>query len=260
MKLILLFLVTMALLFPDQLFAHARKPATVSEISTYMGADREQLPYAGAKSEGVVNWYMSRAGDSHKALSLASEAKYPGVRVEAFRAGGSDLTVRMTEDIKARRPTKDALETTYDFMMVSKAYGLTRPYNSPALAAYPSESKEKADAGLTFWTIFRESYMGFGFSKDQVPASVVPKGFDGLSHPQLKGKMGITLNESSARSRRMRTAPLCSSIFSSAPSRARCWRNFNTVIRRIICRSSAGTLVSAAQSNSLRKTARSGKN
>ena len=58
----------------------------------------------------------------------------------------------------------DALDTTYDFKMVSKAYGFTRPYNSPALAAYSRESKEMAEAGLTFWTIFRESYMGFGFS------------------------------------------------------------------------------------------------
>src|SRR5262245_15704594 len=189
----------LVLLFPTSLFAQSRKPATVSEIATYMGTDREQILYAGAKSEGVVNWYTSLAGDSYKALSRAFEAKYPGVRVEAFRAGGSELTVRMSEELKARRPTMDTLETTYDNMLVSRANGLIRPYNSPVLASYPSEAKEKADAGLTFWTIFRESYMGFGYSKDQVPATAVPKNFDGLLNPQLKGKMGLTLNESSAR-------------------------------------------------------------
>jgi iron(III) transport system substrate-binding protein len=187
------------IILPGQLLAQPRKPATTAELATYMGADREQLLYTGAKSEGVVNWYTSLAGDSYKALSRAFEAKYPGVRVEAFRAGGSDLTVRMAEEATARRPIFDALETTYDFMMVAKANSLTRPYNSPVLATYPVEAKEKADAGLTFWTIFRESYMGFGYSKDQVAPSAVPKGFDGLLHPQLKGKMGITLNESSAR-------------------------------------------------------------
>ena len=196
---VFVFYLVVAILLPDRLLAQPRKPATVSEISTYMGADREQMLYAGAKGEGVITWYTSLAGDSYKALSRAFETKYPGVRVEAFRAGGSDLVARMSEETKARRPTMDALETTYDFTMVSKAYGLTRPYNSPLLAGYPSEAKEKADAGLTFWTIFRESYMGFGFSKEQVPANAVPKGFDGLLHPQLKGKMGITLNESSAR-------------------------------------------------------------
>ena len=187
------------LVIPTLLAAQSRKPATVAEIAAYMGADREQLLHAGAKTEGVATWYTSLAGDSYKALARAFETKYPGVRVEVFRAGGSELMPRMSEEAKARRPTFDVLETTYDFMMVARTNALTRPYDSPALVNYPSEAKEKADKGLTFWTIFRESYMGFGYSKEQVPASAVPKGFDGLLHPQLKGKMSITLNESSAR-------------------------------------------------------------
>ncbi len=199
MGVIFLSLILLLVTYSELLSQPRKPPATVSEISTYMGADREQMLYAGAKGEGVITWYTSLAGDSYKALSRAFETKYPGVRVEAFRAGGSDLVARMSEETKARRSTMDTLETTYDFTMVSKAYGLTRPYNSPLLAGYPSEAKEKADAGLTFWTIFRESYMGFGFSREQVSANAVPKGFDGLLHPQLKGKMGITLNESSAR-------------------------------------------------------------
>jgi iron(III) transport system substrate-binding protein len=179
--------------------AQTRKPISVAEIATYMGPDREQLLYAGAKAEGVVTWYTSLAGDSYKALARGFETNYPGLRVEAFRAGGSELIPRMFEEAKARRPIFDTLETTYDFMMVSRANNLTRPYNSPLLASYPSEAKEKADKGLTFWTIFRESYMGFGYNKNQVAADAVPKDFDGLLHPQLKGKMAITLNESSAR-------------------------------------------------------------
>ena len=199
MKLRLSLLLGIWLAFPATLVAQSRKAATVAEIATYMGADREQILYAGAKTESVVTWYTSLAGDSYKALSRAFESTYPGLRVEAFRSGGSELTARMSEETKARRPTFDVLETTYDFMMVARAASLTRPYTSPALAAYPNEAKEKTEKGLTFWTIFRESYMGFGYSKDQVPPNAVPKGFDGLLNPQLKGKMGITLNESSAR-------------------------------------------------------------
>ena len=187
------------LVLPLRLPAQIPKPTTVAEIATYMGADREQILSAGAKAEGVVTWYTSLAGDSYKALARAFEAKYSGMRVDAFRAGGSELVVRMSEETKARRPIFDALETTYDFMMVARANQLTRPYNSPVLATYPGEAKEKADKTLTFWTIFRESYMGFGYSKEQIDQNAVPKGFDGLLHPQLKGKMGITLNESSAR-------------------------------------------------------------
>ena len=52
----------------SEVLAQARKLATVSEISTHMGADREQLLYAGAKSEGVINGYTSLAGNSYNAL------------------------------------------------------------------------------------------------------------------------------------------------------------------------------------------------
>ena len=192
-------ILSLFLLFSSHAWAQSSKPKSIAELAIYTGSDREQLLYAGAKSEGTVTWYTSLAGDSYKALARAFETKYPGVRVESYRAGGSELVVRMAEETKARRPTFDALETTYDFMMVARAENLTRPYNSPVLASYPVEAKEKADKGLTSWTIFRESYMGFGYNKEQVPAGAVPKGFDGLLHPQLKGKMGITLNESSAR-------------------------------------------------------------
>ena len=192
-------ILSLFLLFSSHAWAQASKPKSIAELAIYTGSDREQLLYAGAKSEGTVTWYTSLAGDSYKALARAFETRYPGVRVESYRSGGSELVVRMAEETKARRPTFDALETTYDFMMVARAENLTRPYNSPVLASYPAEAKEKADKGLTSWTIFRESYMGFGYNKEQVPAGAVPKGFDGLLYPQLKGKMGITLNESSAR-------------------------------------------------------------
>ena len=192
-------ILSLFLLFSSYAWAQSPKPKSIAELAIYTGSDREQLLYAGAKSEGTVTWYTSLAGDSYKALARAFETRYPGVRVESYRAGGSELVVRMAEETKARRPTFDALETTYDFMMVARAENLTRPYNSPVLTSYPAEAKEKADKGLTSWTIFRESYMGFGYNKEQVSAGAVPKGFDGLLHPQLKGKMGITLNESSAR-------------------------------------------------------------
>ena len=107
-------LAVILLVFASESAAQTRKPATVSEIVTYRGADREQLLYAGAKAEGVVTWYTSLAGDSYKALARGFETNYPGLRVEAFRAGGSELIPRMFEEAKARRPIFDTLETTYD--------------------------------------------------------------------------------------------------------------------------------------------------
>jgi ABC-type glycerol-3-phosphate transport system substrate-binding protein len=79
---VLSFLCVEAVLGPAQLHAQARKPPTIAELAAYSGKDREQLLYAGAKSEGKLTWYTSLAGDSYKAIARAFEAKYPAVRLE----------------------------------------------------------------------------------------------------------------------------------------------------------------------------------
>jgi ABC-type glycerol-3-phosphate transport system substrate-binding protein len=85
MKRLAMFL--LAMLLPAQLGSQPRKPATLAEIVTYNGSDREQVLYNGAKGEGKIVWYTSLAGDFYKAIARAFEAKYPGVRLETFRAG-----------------------------------------------------------------------------------------------------------------------------------------------------------------------------
>ncbi len=196
---ILSLVVLVVLLLPSEAWVQSRKPASIAELATTSGADREQVLYAGAKAEGKVVWYTSLAGGSYKEMVRAFEVKYPGVRVEAFRAGGSDLTVRMTEETKAGRRIFDAIETTHDSLMVSRANGLLRPYYSPHLVKYPEEAKEKGDRGLAFWTVDRESYLGFGYNKTQISPGGVPKGFEGLLNPELKGKLGIALGESAGQ-------------------------------------------------------------
>jgi iron(III) transport system substrate-binding protein len=166
MKRLAMFL--LAMLLPAQLGAQPRKPATLPEIATYNGPDREQVLYAGAKGEGKIVWYTSLAGDSYKAIARAFEAKYPGVRLETYRAGGSELVPRMTEEARARRPIADALETTEDTLMIARTSQLLRPYFSPHLEKYPDDVKEKDNKGYAFWTVIRESYLGFGYSKTQV--------------------------------------------------------------------------------------------
>src|SRR5262245_22692596 len=44
-------LYALLVLFPSPLSAQAGKPTTISELVTYSGKDREQLLYAGAKTE-----------------------------------------------------------------------------------------------------------------------------------------------------------------------------------------------------------------
>jgi len=198
MKVLALIILAIPLLTLEAL-AQARKPASIAELATYRGADRERVLYAGAKAEGKVTWYTSLAGGSYKEIVKVFEAKYPGVKVESFRASGNDIVVRMEEEAKGRRNIADAIETTEGNLMFLRDGRLLRPYDSPHLDAYPEGGKEPAERRLVYWALARESYIGFTYNKKLVPKEIVPKNFEGLLNPQLKGRMGISIGQTSAK-------------------------------------------------------------
>ena len=192
-------IVVVLLMSASQGWGQSKKPSSIAELAAYMGADREQVLYAGAKAEGKVTWYTSLAGASYKELTKAFESKYPGVTVEAYRADGSDLLVRMEEEYKARRYIADAIETTEGNLMFMRDGGLLHPYNSPHLSKYPEDAKEPAQKGLYFWALARESYTAFMHNTKLLPKSAAPKNFEGLLNPALKGKMGISVGQTGAK-------------------------------------------------------------
>ncbi|MGN6731659.1 MAG: ABC transporter substrate-binding protein [Candidatus Binatia bacterium] len=153
--------------------------------------------YAGAKTEGKVTWYTSLAGASYKELAKAFSARYPGVEVEPFRAPGADLVVRLEEEGKAGRNIADTIETTEGSLLFLRDEKLIRPYDSLYLDKYPDDAKEKAKKGLVYWALARESYVGFTYNTKLLPKEAVPKDFSGLVNPALKGKMGISIGQTS---------------------------------------------------------------
>jgi iron(III) transport system substrate-binding protein len=184
-------------LLPSEAAPQSRKPMTVSELVTYNGPDRQQVLYTGAKNEGKVVWYTSLAGESYKAMVKAFESKYAGVKVEAYRGSGHELTTRMTEEAKARRTIVDTVETTEANLMFMREAFLLRPYHSPYFVSYPEDAKEKGERGLYFWAIARESYIGFAYNKNLLSKNAVPKNYEGLLHPELKGRMGMSVSDPS---------------------------------------------------------------
>jgi len=191
------FIALALLLVPYGAWCQTKKPSTIAELAIYRGADREQLLYAGAKSEARIVWYTSLAGDSYKELVKAFESKYAGVKVDSYRAQGADLVVRLEEEAKARRNIADTIETTEGSLIFLRDGKLLRPYDSPHLDRYPEDGKERADKNLVYWALARESYIGFTYNKTLVPKDAVPRNFDGMMHPQLKGKMGISIGQTS---------------------------------------------------------------
>jgi iron(III) transport system substrate-binding protein len=173
------------------------RPTTAADLAKYAGADRERLLYDSAKKEGKLVWYTSLS--TYKEVAKVFEAKYPGVAVEFYRAAGTTLATRILSESSARRYLADIVETTPGAIMLLRDNKLLLPYASPHLADYPDGSKEKAPGGLVYATVDRESYPGIGYNRSAIREADVPKNFDDLLKPALKGKMGISGEEIGAR-------------------------------------------------------------
>jgi iron(III) transport system substrate-binding protein len=185
--------------FEDSTLAQRIKPVTLSELVAYTGADREQILVSGAKAEGKAVWYTSLAGSSYRELAQGFEKKYPGVKVDVYRAASNELMAKIAAEANARQYLVDTIETTLPLLKSLREDGLLAVYKSPYLAKYPARAKESAGNGLYYWGVNRESFIGVGFNPNLIAASAVPKNFDGLLNPQLKSKMGMTTSETGVR-------------------------------------------------------------
>jgi iron(III) transport system substrate-binding protein len=185
------------LILPGKAWSQSPTPRTAVDLAKYAGADRERVLYEGAKKEGKLIWYTSLS--TYKEIAKFFEAKYPGVTVEFYRAPAANLATRIVSEAQARRYNVDAIETTPGAVMLLRDNKLLLPFHSPHLTDYPEGSKEKAAGGLFLTAVDRESYVGVGYNKNIIRETDVPKNFDDLLKPALKGKMGISVEEIGTR-------------------------------------------------------------
>jgi iron(III) transport system substrate-binding protein len=171
--------------------AWAQSKISLAQLAGYNKPDREKVLYAGAKVEGKIMWYTSLAGGSYKELANAFEAKYPGVKVEAYRGTRQELGARILAETQANRPIVDTIETTLPLLKLLRDNNLLVPYYFPTQAKYPDHVKEKGPKGLYFWAIDRESHIGLAYNKNSIAGNLAPKNYDELLRPELKDKIGF---------------------------------------------------------------------
>ena len=178
-------------------WAQGSKPNTLADLAKYNGKDRESILYDGAKKEGKLVWYTSLVPNKH--IANLFEAKYPGVAVSIYRGAGNTLATRLIEERNAKRYVADTIESTPPQLMLLRDAQALQLFTSSYLANYPDVAKETTSGGLVFWITDRESLIGVGYNKDAMKASAIPKRFDDLLNPALKGIMSSANNETGAR-------------------------------------------------------------
>ena len=175
------------------------KPMTPAELAAYNKPDREKILLEGAKKEGRLMWYTSLTGGPNQEVPKAFEAKYPGIKVDVYRGNSEAIIQRVMQEAQAKRYLVDIIETTFPILKVMEEYKLLTPYFSPHLTSYPDEVKEKADKGLVYWATDRESYIGLAYNTNVVQGNAVPKNFEDLLKPELKGKIGFATSDTGNR-------------------------------------------------------------
>jgi iron(III) transport system substrate-binding protein len=179
--------------------AQTGKSMSVSELAAYNKPDREKVLYEGAKKEGKLMWYTSLTGGPNTDAPKVFEAKYPGIKLEVYRSDSDGIIQRVMQEAQAKRFIVDSIETTFPILKVMQENKLLAPYFSPHLAQYSDEAKEKSERGLVYWTTDRESYISVSYNTNTVQGNAVPKSFDDLLKPELKGKIGFATTDTGAR-------------------------------------------------------------
>jgi iron(III) transport system substrate-binding protein len=163
---------------------------SVADLANYRGTDREEMLKTGARKEGKLIWYTTLT--AHRDIANVFEARYPGIKVETYRTGSTDLLRRIMTEAQSRRNIADLVETTPPTLMVMRDNKLLMPYFSPYLSLYPADAKEEADKERVLWTTDRESIVSLGYNRNLIRAADVPKSFAELAKPENKGKVAVS--------------------------------------------------------------------
>jgi iron(III) transport system substrate-binding protein len=169
--------------------SQASQPAGSSTSpAQYTGADRQQRLEEAAKKEGSVSVYTT---NTNPKLWDAFMARYPGVKVDAYRADSTALNQRVANEEQAGKHLVDVLENED----LSPFMSFLQPYSSPETATYPKEAIQPQG----YWAPTRASYVGLGFNTKLVTREQAPKNWDDLLDPQWKGKMTLAGSSTGVR-------------------------------------------------------------
>ena len=170
--------------------AMASRAQTLAELAAYDGPDRAARLIAGAKKEGMLQFYTTIPPEYLKPIIDAFEKKY-GIKVDVWRARSEAVLQRVMAEARGGRWTVDVVESISPPMEALYREKLTQEVRSP-------EHKNLIDGVLpahrewapTLIFIFVQAYNTARIRKDELP-----KTYADLLDPKWKGKLSIEASD-----------------------------------------------------------------
>ncbi len=159
----------------------------VNSLKGLSNTAREAKLYNGAKAEGTLKWYTTLSSTIGPGVVKAFEAKYPGVKVDMYRASSEDVTARMYQEASAGTSGADVVETNGTELFFMQHHGdIVIPYRgSPYAKAIPKAYQfdaftgDRLEAFLVAWNT--------NLVKDDPPHG----GWNNLTDPKWAGKLAM---------------------------------------------------------------------
>lgn len=167
--------------------ALAQDARNIAELALSDKPDRMQRLIEGANREGSVNLYTSMNASTASKVKADFEKRYPGVKVNLWRAGSEAVLQRSVTETRARRHTFDVLETNGSEMEAAQREKLLQP----AASAHFRDLVPQAVMPHREWVATRLNLFVHCFNTRQVKREELPKSFDDLLHPRWKGRLGV---------------------------------------------------------------------
>jgi iron(III) transport system substrate-binding protein len=148
---------------------------------------REQKLYEGAKAEGALKWYTTLSRTISPAVAKAFETKYPGIKIELYRASSEDVTARLYQEANSNTAGADVVETNgTELLFMQHRKNITIPYrDSPYAKEIPASYR------FDTFTGDRIEYFISAWNTNIVKAGQEPKSWQDMTDPKWKGLLSM---------------------------------------------------------------------
>jgi iron(III) transport system substrate-binding protein len=159
----------------------------VSSLKGLSPAAREQKLYEAAKGEGTLKWYTTLSRTIGPAVVKAFETKYPGVKVDMYRASSEDVTARMYQEANAKTTGADIVETNgTELLFMQHRKDILVPYRGSPYAKdmpkpyqFDTFTGDRVEAFLVAW------------NTNLVKSGEEPKSWQDLTSSKWAGKLSM---------------------------------------------------------------------